>query len=39
MTKEEIIQEIKWKADSWTDGLSYESMSKIAELMDSEVGE
>lgn len=32
-----IVKE--WQNDSWTDGLSYECMSKIAELIDSEVEE
>lgn len=33
----EIIDE--WKADTWTDNLSYECMVKIAELFDSQESE
>lgn len=37
MNNEKIKLIVKeWQDNSWTDGFSYECMSRIAELMDSE---
>lgn len=41
--EDDVIKKIKaivaeWKADTWTDNFSYESMVKIAEIIDKEGG-